>query len=238
MVLDPATMKPAAERAETGQVYLYNFGGVVFLDCPDPVIASFALRMSAVIDAFREFAAVRHQDRYSLRIGAGKAQEISNEGASVPRFDSAFVDIVAFVLAKSVALERIEDQVDKVFDEMEGLIARLRDGNLNLPLKRLAKSAAEILNFKYRSIAYVMILDKPEITWDNQEADRFYVTMANLFELNQRYLEIRHKSETLLDITDVFSTLSHARRGFQLEMIIIVLIVIEIVIYVLEILPK
>jgi hypothetical protein len=45
--------------------------------------------------------------------------------------------------------------------------------------------------------------------------------MAGLFELNQRYLEIKHKSETLLDMTDVFSSLSNARRSARLEWIII-----------------
>jgi uncharacterized Rmd1/YagE family protein len=59
--------------------------------------------------------------------------------------------------------------------------------------------------------------------------------MANLFELSQRYQEIKHKSETLMDITEVFMGLSHASRATRLEWIIIVLIVIEIVIYLFEI---
>lgn len=237
MLLDPTTFKPVAGPTEAGQVYLYNFGGVVFLDCEETVIWDFALKMSAVIDPFRDFSAVRYRDRYCLRVEENGAQQISNDAATMPRYERAFVDIIAFVLAKSVALERIEEQVDKVFDEMEGLIALLHEGKMNLSDKRLAKLASEILNFKYRSIAYVMVLDKPDSTWDDPEADRLYLTMAHLFELNQRYQEIRHKSETLMDITDVFSTLSHARRSNQLEWIIIVLILIEIVIYVLEIIP-
>jgi len=52
---------------------------------------------------------------------------------------------------------------------------------------------------------------------------------------SQRYLEIKHKSETLLDMTDVFSSLSHARRSARLEWIIIILIAIEIVIYLMQI---
>lgn len=79
-----------------------------------------------------------------------------------------------------------------------------------------------------------MVLDKPDITWDNPEADRLYTTMAGLFELSQRYLEIKHKSETLLDMTSVFTDLSHARRAARLEWIIIILIAIEIVIYLVQ----
>ena len=56
--------------------------------------------------------------------------------------------------------------------------------------------------------------------------------MAGLFERNQRCLEIKHKSETLLDMTDVFSSLSHARRSARLEWIIIILI--AIVIYLMQ----
>lgn len=77
-----------------------------------------------------------------------------------------------------------------------------------------------------------------EITWENLEADRLYAVMDTLFELSQRYQEIKHKSETLLDITDVFTGLSHARRAARLEWIIILLIAIEIVIYLVEILRK
>jgi uncharacterized Rmd1/YagE family protein len=79
-----------------------------------------------------------------------------------------------------------------------------------------------------------MVLDKPDITWDNPEVDRLYLTMASMFELNQRYQEIKHKSETLLDMTDVFANLSHARRSARLEWIIIILIAIEIVIYLMQ----
>jgi uncharacterized Rmd1/YagE family protein len=62
--------------------------------------------------------------------------------------------------------------------------------------------------------------------------------MANQFELPQRYQEIKHKAETLLDITQVFSSLSHARRSARLEWIIIILIAIEIIIYLIEIIFK
>ncbi|MRR35560.1 RMD1 family protein, partial [bacterium] len=87
---------------------------------------------------------------------------------------------------------------------------------------------------KYQSISHIMVLEKPEFTWENPEADRLYLTMANIFELNQRYNEIKHKGETLLDITGVFTSLAHARRASRLEWIIIILIFIEIVIYLFE----
>jgi len=57
-----------------------------------------------------------------------------------------------------------------------------------IDLNRLAsRLASSILSFKFTSIAHIMVLDKPDIPWDDSEADRLYLAMAHLFELNQLY---------------------------------------------------
>ena len=235
MMLNPLTLKPLADnRSEEQQVYLYYFGGVVFFNCSDKTIRDFSREMGKITEAFKGFPNLKFQDHYSLRIEKGGSLAITNDFAAMPNYDRAFTDIIVFVIAKSVALERIEERVDTVLDEMEGLIALLDRGKLGIPDKKLAKLASSILTFKYSSIAYIMVLDKPEITWENHEADSLYLTMADQFELRQRYEEIRHKSETLMDITEVFSSLSHAARASRLEWIIIILILVEIILYLFQ----
>lgn len=237
MQLDPLTLAPVpTDTLQEMHVYLYYFGGVVFRNCSDQVISDFSMKMAKISDSFRGFPNPGYREQYSLRIEEGGSLAITNDCAVVPRYERAFIDIVAFVVAKSVALERIEEQADTVLDEMEGFIALLDLGKFSISDKKLAGLASKILNFKYRSIAFIMVLEKPDITWDNAEADRLYLTMATLFELSQRYQEIKHKSETLMDITGVFTDLSHARRSTRLEWIIIALIFIEIIIYLIQIL--
>lgn len=239
MVLCPIQFKPlSADRSETIQVYLYYFGGIVFINCPEKIISSFFLRAENISHEIRGHRNTPFRDNYCLEIDAEAKPSITNDSSVMRTYDPAFIDIICFVIAKSVALERIEEKVDTVFDEMEGFIGLLGRGKLGIPDKKLAKLASTILGFKYRSLAHIMVLDKPDVTWDNLEADRLYQTMANLFELNQRYSEIRHKSETLMDIAEVFSSLSHARRAARLELAIIILILIEIILYVFEILWK
>jgi uncharacterized Rmd1/YagE family protein len=236
LVLDLADLTVVSlERPGLPLVYLYYFGGVVFVNAPDEAMNAFLARMAGLTEEFRPGMSLRYRDDYTLRLDESARMAVSNDSAVMPRYERSFVDIICFVIAKSAALERIEEKVDQVLDDMEGLISRLNRGKLSIPDRELARLASTILNFKYTSIAHVMVLDKPEITWEEPEADRLYSTMANLFELDQRYQEIRHKSETLLDITEVFSSLSHARRSARLEWIIIVLILIEIIIFVLEI---
>jgi uncharacterized Rmd1/YagE family protein len=237
MRLNAVTLELAAE-GDGARVYLYYFGGVIFINCGDDVVARFFAGIEQHLPVFRGGQRLAFRDDYELRIDPGQKALITNDYAVLHRHDPTYLDIICFVIAKSVALERIEERVDIVFDEVEGLIARMGSGRLELPDRDMARLASSILSFKFTSIAHIMVLDKPDITWDNPEADQLYTTMARLFELNQRYLEIKHKSETLLDMTDVFSTLSNARRSARLEWIIIVLIGIEILLYLLELVRR
>lgn len=235
MVLDLASLRPlSGDLGEIKRVYLYYFGGVVFVNCTEEEVRSFFLSMGHYGDQFKEFPTIRYRDEYSLKRGEGERLEVTNDVATMPGYDPACVDTICFVIAKSVALERIEERVDQVLDEMEAVIALLDRGKLGISDRRLSKLAANVLTYKYQSISHIMVLEKPEFTWENPVADRLYQTMANIFELNQRYNEIKHKGETLLDITGVFTSLSHARRSSRLEWIIIILIFIEIVIYLFE----
>jgi uncharacterized Rmd1/YagE family protein len=74
-----------------------------------------------------------------------------------------------------------------------------------------------------------MLLDKPEVTWDNQAASDLYAELGKIFELDDRREIVHHKTQILMDITEVFSGLAHAKRGTKLEWAIIILIMIEIV---------
>lgn len=233
MKLNPVTFAPAMEE-DAESVHLFYFGCVVFLNCTGAVVARFLDGIKQYGDAVKIPPQLAFREGYKLEIDVEREAAITNDYAVMQNYKQAFIDIICFVIAKSVALERIEERVDAVFDEVEVLIANLGKGALELPDRDMARLASSILSFKFTSIAHIMVLDKPEITWDDPEADRLYLTMARLFELNQRYQEIKHKSETLLDMADVFSNLSHARRAARLEWIIIILIVIEIILYVVE----
>ena len=234
MKLNPVTLALAA-GSDDERVYLYYFGCAVFINCSSDIIARFLDNIPRYADSLKGEVQLPYRDEYQLEITGDKPPAITNDCAVMPRYIQSYLDIICFVIAKSVALERIEERIDVVFDDVEGLISNLGKGRLELPDRDMARLASSILGFKFTSIAHIMVLDKPEITWDNPEADRLYTTMASLFELNQRYLEIKHKSETLLDMTHVFSGLSHARRSARLEWIIIILIAIEIGIYLVEI---
>lgn len=233
MRLHPVTFTPSV-AGDTLGVYLYFFGSLVFLNCSDDIIARFLDGLKQHVEILKNQTRLPFRDDYRLSVVAGAETAITNDGMTAPLFREELPEIISFVIAKSVALELIEERIDTVFDDVGGLIGRLEQGVLELPDRRLARLAAAVLGFKYTSISHIMVLDKPDITWNNEEADRLYLTMADLFELTPRYQEIKHKSETLMNVTEVFSSLSHARRAARLEWIIIILIAFEIIMALLE----
>jgi uncharacterized Rmd1/YagE family protein len=216
------------------RVYLYYFGVAVFFNCSEELISGFYKNIVKTAESLKIPRSHLYREIYSLQVRDAEKITVTNDYAIINREEAVFVDIIAYAIAKSVALEQIEARVEVVFDKMEDIIAMLDRGQLAIPDSELAKTAATILNFKYRSLSHIMILDKPDITWDIEEADRLYSTLANMFELNQRYNQIKHKSDTLLDINEVFTGLSHAKRSARLEWIIIVLIAIEICLFLME----
>ena len=99
---------------------------------------------------------------------------------------------------------------------------------------QIAKTSAKVLRFKYNTISYLMLLDKPRDAWDNEDIENFYIQIASLFEINDRYQKLRHKTEVLQDITNVITSLTHEKRGTKLEIMVIVLILFELILALIE----
>jgi uncharacterized Rmd1/YagE family protein len=234
MVLSPETFSPLGAAGAQARAYLFSFGAIVLLSCPEPSTAVLFRELALYSPVFAGTPGQRCHEEYDLLIDGGAPPTATNAAATLPSPDHVFLQIVAFVLAQSVSLERIEAESEQGMDETEALISRLGRGRFGITDRQLARYVSSILSLRYTSVANIMVLEKPDITWDNEEADRFHARMAALFELQQRYQGIRHKHEILLETTRVFSDLSHARRSARLEWIIIILIFIEIVIYLVE----
>ena len=132
------------------------------------------------------------------------------------------------IIAKSVALERIEEKLGKILDDLEFKIDSLEKGRLGIGNRELARTTSRIVRHEYNTIAYVMILDKPDITWTNSEAAAFYEGMSEFFELNDRYEVIRSKTEILRNIIEGLSSISHSIRGLFVEWVIVVLMILDL----------
>jgi uncharacterized Rmd1/YagE family protein len=223
--------------AEQQMVLVFSFGSVVFINHINPeeirTIFTYLYTFEPDIDLTNT---ERYTDDYRIHINKSKKIELTDEYVDVPEFESFYPELISTVLAKSVALEKTEEQLGQIHDRLENMIDRLEKGNLRIGNKELARTTAKILRHEYNTLAYIMILDKPDITWTSSNANEFYDKMTEFFELNDRYKILKSKTEILYNIMDGFSTISHSIRGLFVEWIVVILIVIEIALTIFQIL--
>ncbi|WP_019229225.1 RMD1 family protein [Sedimentibacter sp. B4] len=219
---------------EDEKVLVFSFGSIVFVNSNQKhteILMKYLKSIKPEID-------IEHydtfKDDYNLHFTEGEEMEFTDSYVQIPDKELFYAELISIIIAKSVALERIEHQLVKILDNIEGKIDNLEKGKLNIGNKELAKTTSRIVRHEYNTIAYIMILDKPDITWTNSEAAHFYEKMSEFFELNDRYEVIKSKTEILKSIVDGLGAISHSMRGLFMEWIVVILIVVEVVLMVLD----
>ncbi|MGE7763283.1 RMD1 family protein [Peribacillus sp. NPDC097895] len=221
---------------ESQQVLVFSFGSIVFINYTHADEIKEFLTFIHSFEPDIDLALVdRYTDDYNLHFRETENIKFTDEYVVVPKVEFFYPELISTVLAKSVALEKTEEQLGKIHDKLETMIDRLEKGKLRIGNKELARTTAKIVRHEYNTLAYIMILDKPDITWTSSIAGEFYDSMLDFFELNDRYKILKSKTEILYNIMDGFSNISHSIRGLFVEWIIVILIVFEIVLTVLEI---
>lgn len=220
---------------ENEKVLIFSFGSIVFINSNlkhTEILMKYLKSIKPEID-IEHYG--RFQDDYALHYEECDEIEFTDSFVRIPHTDLFYPELISMVIAKSVALERIEEQLGKILDGIEDKIDNLEKGELKIGNKELAKITSRIVRHEYNTISYIMILDKPDITWINSAAAYFYEQMSEFFELNDRYEVIRSKTEILKSIIDGLGAISHSMSGLFVEWIIVILIVIEVVLMFLDI---
>lgn len=217
---------------ENKGVYLYYFGTAVFVNFGHDEIERYVRHIKSIPDSIKSINPDMNYESFEdykiVEIKNGD-EEIEFNAYVTKEAEQYHFDMTALVLAKSVALETIEKSVDVVFDDSEKIIKSMKNGKLNINEKKSVALIGKILDFKHTTISYIMLLDKPAITWKNESAEIFFNDLAEHFELNDRNEILNAKIETLLDTIEIFADLSHSKKSTNLELIVILLILIEVI---------
>jgi uncharacterized Rmd1/YagE family protein len=229
LILNETFLKGILPHPEDKYVYIFYFGSIASINLTIHELKDVVLYLKKLDKNLKENTSFSYIEDFKLIVDEAAELEINYDSIIVNSLKEHQLSIVATILAKSVALKKIEVDTDILLDEIERVMVLLDKGHLNISDEQLAKMSGKILRFKYNSLSYLMLLDKPDIAWKIEAAEDIFVQLSDLFEIKERYDKIRHKTELLLDITEVFSSLSHAKRGTRLEWAVIILILIELI---------
>lgn len=220
---------------ENEKILIFSFGSIVFINSNlnhTEILMKYLKSIKPEID-IEHYG--RFQDDYALHYEECDEIEFTDSFVRIQDTDLFYPELISMVIAKSVALERIEEQLGKILDGIEDKIDDLEKGEFKIRNKELAKITSRIVRHEYNTISYIMILDKPDITWINSSAAFFYEQMSEFFELNDRYEVIKSKTEILKSIVDGLGSISHSMSGLFVEWVIVLLIIIEVILMLLDI---
>lgn len=233
LILKDGQLQGHVKSIEDKAVYIYHFGSIVFVNFTNDEIDDFIniIRLTPnSIKSLNKYMKYECREDFRIVLHEHMEEQLEYESLVINSIDEHHFSMTALVVAKSVALETIEVTMDVVFDEVEKIIKSLESGNLNINEKQAASIIGRVLSFKHTTISYIMLLDKPAIAWKNENAENLFNDLADLFELNDRYEKLNAKSQTMVDIIEIFANLSHSKRANNLEIIVILLILIEVII--------
>jgi uncharacterized Rmd1/YagE family protein len=219
--------------SKDASVFLFSFGSIVLLNGDETWIEKIneylnKNKLCKLLENWHYFT-----DDYELCEIAG-TDTCDDSMAKLNVVSQYHIELSAVVLAKSVALERNEMQIEQILNRAEGLIERLESGKTGMGDRKLGILSASVLRHEYDSVSYVLILDKPDITWSMSDANEYYEKLSIVFELSDRYAILKQKTDTLRHIVEGFTSVTHGMRSYLMEVIVIILILVEVILMVLE----
>jgi required for meiotic nuclear division protein 1 len=210
-----------------GEVFIFPFGVVVFMDVPAPAREAELARLHRVRP--RLTRAVINEE-FSVREDPGREPDVAGGILTLDRLTHERASIIASTVAQSAAMEYYERIVEGMFDRTERLVERLEARGtvrwLTRPLHRFIGAAIGTRN---EVLSILHLLDKPDEAWEDPGMDRIYGELRAEFDLVDRYQSLELKLRSVQEALELVLDVARDRRLVLLEATIVVLIVLEII---------
>lgn len=174
---------------------------------------------------------------YTIRIDPelSTAFLITNEEIVLKELSELNFNIIALSIAQSVGLEKYEKKLDAIFTKSRNIIESTYISKV-ISRAHLMEFAKQLVLTRHDMVGKLLLLDKPNILWDNEEAEHLYNSLTKILELHDRHeIALSKLSQIKEDVMLVMDLINHKRSEF-LEWIIIILIAVEIVMGLIEML--
>jgi uncharacterized Rmd1/YagE family protein len=227
----PGAVRTAHElrwACDTGAVFLFPFGALVFLDVPEEQRRPELDRLRAAVPAL---SSAMKSEEIVVRVDSSAAFGIENGALQLDRLTAARAGIIALTVAQSASMEYYEAIVEEMFARTGALVARLeQSGTVPVRVRPLHRFIGEALSTRSEVLSVLHLLDKPEAAWDDPAMDAIYDDLRDEFDLVDRFSALEHKLKGMQESLELVLDVARDRRLVFLEASIVILIVFEIVI--------
>ncbi|HZF69319.1 RMD1 family protein [Sulfuricurvum sp.] len=161
------------------------------------------------------------------------AFEVTNEAIILKSASTHNLNIIALAISQSVGLEHYEKRLNTLFLQSRRIVESIHTFSITRRT-HLMQFAKRLALTRHDMVSNLLLLDKPNILWDDAEAEALYNRLAFILELYDRHETALSKlSQIKEDVMLVMDLINHKKSEF-LEWIIIILILVEIVMGIMQ----
>jgi uncharacterized Rmd1/YagE family protein len=165
-----------------------------------------------------------------VRAGSRVEVALAFDRVVVPELGPSTLEVVAMVLAQSVSIDYYDEDAQAILDRIAVMATEVaRKGRPFGRQRDLVRFAGSAMAFQAEIIGAILLLDKPDLTWEDEVADRLHDQLRYHFEVGERYKALETKLVTIRDTLQALLAMGAERRMFFVEVAVLVLIVIEVV---------
>jgi uncharacterized Rmd1/YagE family protein len=213
-------------RAHGGDVFIYPFGAVVFMDVPE-------VARNAELERLRRarpgLTAASVIEELTVREDPGRGPDVAEGTLTLDHLTPDRASVVALTVAQSAAMEYYERIVEEMFARTDRLVERMEArGTVSLRTRPLHKFIGAAIGTRNEVLSILHLLDKPDEAWDDPGMNRIYDELRAEFDLVDRYQSLELKLRSVQEALELVLDVARDRRLVLLEVAIVVLIIMEI----------
>jgi required for meiotic nuclear division protein 1 len=212
--------------------YVFDFGALVFVNTP----SAERERIAGIFDAnLRHEPHAPLRESFLLEVRPDAPVEVTFDRVVVPASATTTVDVIATVVAQSAAIDYYDEDVQAILDRIGAVAGEIaRKGRPLGSTRDFMKFVGAAMASQVEMISAISLLDKPDLTWEDEGADRLHDKLRHHLEIQERYKALEIKLSTIRDSLQTMIEFNQTRRMLFLEASIVALIVLEIVLSLLK----
>lgn len=198
------------------RAYLFEFGCICLVNFNEDDTQVFLEFIAGMVESIDYSMVARFSESHSIEIGEQNEFKIWPGSGKVYSFEDAFIPVVAFILAKSSALNKIETDISDNLDESGKYIDDLKRGRLRIDKKGLSVIISKFLKFEYESINNIRIFDRSAADNNSMSSRELHDELAEHYEINDRFDVLQSKINSLRGTMKTYNSLSYRQSENRL----------------------
>ena len=220
------------QTGENQYICAYSFGVVTIYGIEDKTRVGELLKLLSCGEELEEGKDPKiPPEDYAIAVDASQPESVEFDHVRLKQLALEKFLLLSHVMAQSVAIDFVERRIADTQQALENIHGSLaRHGKLVGTNKRsILKTVGMSGNMVHFMVTRLSLLDKPDITWEDKDAEILFLNLRKMFELDDRFQALRFKLEFIKDSSETLIDIMSTARAHVLEIIIIVLIAVEII---------